>query len=38
MYTSEEVIIDTATNPGQLISNGTWEYKVPSTKGTAFRT
>ncbi len=27
----EELIIDMVNNPGQLISNGTWEYKIPSS-------
>jgi xanthine dehydrogenase/oxidase len=32
MHTCEEALFDTQSNPGQLISNGTWEYKVPTTK------
>jgi xanthine dehydrogenase/oxidase len=28
----EELLIDTTDNSGALISNGTWEYKIPSTK------
>eukprot|EP01113_Clastostelium_recurvatum_P035010 TRINITY_DN4821_c0_g1_i1.p1 TRINITY_DN4821_c0_g1~~TRINITY_DN4821_c0_g1_i1.p1 ORF type:complete len:1340 (+),score=354.41 TRINITY_DN4821_c0_g1_i1:272-4021(+) len=32
-YLTEEILYDvTSSNPGALVSNGTWEYKPPSSK------
>eukprot|EP01114_Cavostelium_apophysatum_P003508 TRINITY_DN1343_c0_g1_i2.p1 TRINITY_DN1343_c0_g1~~TRINITY_DN1343_c0_g1_i2.p1 ORF type:complete len:1305 (+),score=284.96 TRINITY_DN1343_c0_g1_i2:94-4008(+) len=32
MHLTEELLVDHDKNPGELISNGTWEYKIPSSK------
>jgi len=31
-HLTEEMIYGTANNPGELVTDGTWEYKVPSSK------